>query len=54
MFAMKTICSATNDLYTTDDVTFGELEEICIVSEESRGGLPTGGWDQAQEKEHSQ
>ena len=47
--AMKTSHGATNELYTTDDVI--ELEEICFDSVILSEGLPTGGWDQIQEKD---
>ena len=54
----ESVHSASNDLYTADNVTddaiaYSTLKEACIQLVDFRAGLPTGGWDrEEQEKDN--
>lgn len=55
MPTLKTVPdNPTNDSYTDRDevITYSTLKELCTQLSEFREGLPTGGWDQPQEKDN--
>ena len=60
---IESVHSASNDLYTTGDVTdnvpddtitYSTLKEACIQLADFKVGLPTGGWDQEEQEKDNE